>query len=151
MANEKDVFNQTTESLSNSDAARQLVDFEERLAILEKRVGRTTRELGPHSSNISKELEELHQELERMKASGIVQNLTDDLKRRCVYCGKGVYRKVCNSRNLSPNQIPNILMQWGVECQSQSSIKEWVIQQCNHCGNVQYFAVPGAPRPDTWG
>lgn len=151
MADEKDVFNQTTEALSHSDAARLLADFEERLAILEKRVGRTTRELGPHGSNISKELEVLNQELEQLKAGRIIQNLTDDLKRQCIYCGKGVYRKVCNSRNLSPHQIPNVLMQWGVECQSQYSIKEWVIQQCNHCGNIQYFAVPGPPNPDAWG
>lgn len=151
MANDKDIFNQTTESLGANSQADKLAEFEERLQVLENRVGRTTRELGPQGSNISKELEALHQELEKLKADRVVHNLTDDLKRRCIYCGKGVYRKICNGRNLHPHDALQLLMQYGVESQHPKSFTEWIIQECNHCGNIQYFAVPGPPNPQAWG
>src|SRR5262245_12262906 len=123
MANEKDIFNQTTGDLSDSHITQRLEDFEQRLVILEKRVGRTTRELGAHGSNISKELEELNQELERLKAARIVQNLNDDLKRQCIYCGNGVYRKIINGRNVEPHAAVQRLMEYGVEMGHQNSFK----------------------------
>ncbi len=150
MAEDKDIFNQATKDLGDSPEVR-LVNLEERLQALENRIGRTTRELGPQGSNISKELEGLHKELDQLKVGVRIDNLTDDLKRQCVYCGKGAYRKVANGKNLTPHDAIMKIGEWGVPWVPNVSFKEWIIQQCNHCGNIQYFAVPGAANPDAWG
>lgn len=148
MAEKEDIYNQTTEALADNSDSR-LADFDERLQVLENRIGRTTRELrdGASVQNISKELEEIQRGIHELKLDRVPESLSIDLKRRCIYCGNGVYRKVCNGRNLMKSDATRKTREWGVEYDSGNSFTDWIILVCNRCGNVQYFAQPD---PDLW-
>lgn len=164
MADKEDIYNQTTEALENNDKS-SLEDLERRLQVLENRIGRTTRELkgSAVAQNISKELEDIANAIEALKANKIPEeikktldeikedrepkSLSADLRRRCIYCGNGVYRKVANGRNLTTHEAIEKIGEWGVPWVPNKSFKEWIILVCNRCSNVQYFAQPD---PDLW-
>lgn len=153
----KDLLGATTDR----DFASRLKELEDRVDTIQNRIGYTTKDLNkaPASADLVSELDNIKRELEQLKTQAKEGNLSAELKRKCIYCGNGAYRTICNGRRLAwqdSAELLRLLRLYGVHINGDSpyewdgnSFKAWIIQQCNRCGNLQYFALTDID-PKVW-
>jgi len=132
---EKNISELTTENLEEKDLAARVRELDAKVQelkelclVLQQRVSFTT---GSLSGNIE----------EKLIAAGV---------RKCVYCGRGLYQVRYNRQITSITAARRIMSAMGIEHADQGDFKDWVVMNCNHCGNLQYFKLESEELLRRW-
>jgi hypothetical protein len=135
MPSEKDITEQTTENLEEKGLAAQVVelaakvtDLENLCGVLRQRVSFTTGSLPGNSE-------------EKLIAAGV---------RKCIYCNQGAYQVRFNGQTSSLMTANRAMLSLGIEHANQGEFKDWVVMNCDHCGNLQYFKLENEELLRRW-
>jgi hypothetical protein len=135
MPSEKDISEQTTENLEEKDLAAQVreltakvEELKELCLVLQGRVSFTT---GSLSGSTEEKL------------------LTAEV-RKCIYCKQGTYQVRFNGQTSSLMTAHRAMFSLGIEHADQGEFKDWVVMDCNHCGNLQYFKLENKELLTRW-
>lgn len=135
MTGEKDISEQTTENLEEKGLAAQVreltakvKDLEHLCDVLRQRVSFTTGSLPGNSE-------------EKLSAAGA---------RKCTYCEQGTYQVRFNGQTSSLMTAHRAMLSLGIEHEDQGQFKDWVVMNCDHCGNFQYFKLENEELLRRW-
>jgi hypothetical protein len=132
MTNDKDFSEKTTEDLRIKDLTARVKELEDIVSVIQQRVKFSTRDLPSLDG-------------QKLSAAGV---------RKCIYCGQGVYQVRFYGRTASREAAQRILLSLGLMLPSAhfelEEYKQWVVMNCDHCGNYQYFKLETPELLKNW-
>jgi hypothetical protein len=132
MTNDKDFSERTTEDLEIKNLTARVKELEDLVSVIQQRTTFSTRDLPSLDSN-------------KLYAAGV---------RKCIYCDQGVYQIRFHGRTASREAAQRILLSLGLMLPSAhfelEEYKQWVVINCDYCGNFQYFKLETPELLKNW-